>query len=588
MKIAILSDIQGNASALSAVVSSARACGATHFWCLGSLLGMVPFPHETLEQLRALDGVSLLSESDRETLRLRESSPFRFWYGDENVGRGHGGQWSVLNDRGLLNGRDVSNSKKCRRSRGGGGKSVAGKSSKGDRNGSDKSGGKKGRLLWDRKQLSHQLQHDAMLRWNASQLSSGDWLFLDTLESSCRCALDGVPFFLSGGVPFGMRPGRTRRREALRLSMLRQLTSSHVLVMGGSHSRCTLVNGTWLVQVGSVGIPDRAWRERSRLATAPIAYEAHWILLHWTLDGPIWELRQEPYTLAPLPSALPVAAFPSDSMMIPIPNAWWERVFRIRMSDDTTRDHATSDHATSTETSDSANAKDPIGWKNRSHWEGLPAVTVSRWERGVYHLLHRFHGNTRHSRQVCWIALRLYDSLKPILGLERGSRLELACGALLHDVGSQAGRNHHKIGQRLVETSEDLPGGDEPLDHVDSGESSADVKSEQNVERERRARISLLVRYHRKGLPASHHRVWRDLSADSQRQVRVLAGLVRLADALDRTHCSLLRDIRCELDRPNRLILRPDFVSGGDQERMAIYFKLDLLQEALQRKISLE
>jgi exopolyphosphatase/guanosine-5'-triphosphate,3'-diphosphate pyrophosphatase len=47
--------------------------------------------------------------------------------------------------------------------------------------------------------------------------------------------------------------------------------------------------------------------------------------------------------------------------------------------------------------------------------------------------------------------------------------------------------------------------------------------------------IALIARYHRKSLPKADHAEFKALSADDQRRVRLLAGMLRVGIALDRT-----------------------------------------------------
>ena len=48
--------------------------------------------------------------------------------------------------------------------------------------------------------------------------------------------------------------------------------------------------------------------------------------------------------------------------------------------------------------------------------------------------------------------------------------------------------------------------------------------------------IACLARYHRKAMPSEKHGLFAGLSAEKQGWVRCLAGLLRVADGLDRTH----------------------------------------------------
>ena len=66
--------------------------------------------------------------------------------------------------------------------------------------------------------------------------------------------------------------------------------------------------------------------------------------------------------------------------------------------------------------------------------------------------------------------------------------------------------------------------------------------------------IASLALYHRKGAPRRKHPQFAALDARTQRVIRVLSCALRLAEALDRSHLMLVRDLLCErLTKPDRI-----------------------------------
>ena len=60
---------------------------------------------------------------------------------------------------------------------------------------------------------------------------------------------------------------------------------------------------------------------------------------------------------------------------------------------------------------------------------------------------------------------------------------------------------------------------------------------------------ALVARYHTKALPdASKHRRFAALSAKRRNLVEWLAGILRVADALDSSHTSVVRRLRLQID----------------------------------------
>jgi len=121
-----------------------------------------------------------------------------------------------------------------------------------------------------------------------------------------------------------------------------------------------------------------------------------------------------------------------------------------------------------------------------------------------------------HAVQVCRNAVAILDQMRADGDFDKRARRLLAAAALLHDIGwSMPAAPHHKASRDLILKS-GLPG---------------------FSEEELRA-IACIARYHRKALPKSKHKVYGELPSAVQQQVRQLAGILRIADGLDRSHCS--------------------------------------------------
>lgn len=60
MKYALLGDIHSNLEALESVLADARSQGATHYACLGDIVGYNASPKECLETVRSLDNCSVV------------------------------------------------------------------------------------------------------------------------------------------------------------------------------------------------------------------------------------------------------------------------------------------------------------------------------------------------------------------------------------------------------------------------------------------------------------------------------------------------------------------------------------------------
>jgi len=160
--------------------------------------------------------------------------------------------------------------------------------------------------------------------------------------------------------------------------------------------------------------------------------------------------------------------------------------------------------------------------------------------RAVFDLGRRCHWQRDHSEQVARLCLRLFDETRRLHRLGRRERELIEYGALLHDIGSLIGqRRHHKHSMYLILHGDLKPFTDEEI-----------------------AIIAGIARYHRKAKPKTKHPEYNRLSVAAQRVVRVGAGLLRIADGLDRCNCAAVNEIKCRIGK-RRLDVR---VHGRDTE----------------------
>jgi exopolyphosphatase/guanosine-5'-triphosphate,3'-diphosphate pyrophosphatase len=120
-----------------------------------------------------------------------------------------------------------------------------------------------------------------------------------------------------------------------------------------------------------------------------------------------------------------------------------------------------------------------------------------------------------HSAHVARLALELFDATAARHGLGDDSREILEAAALLCNVGMFLSHaQHHKHSYYVIRGTDRLAGFND--DEVE--------------------RIALVARYHRKSEPKGRHPEYAAVPEDTQREVSVLAGLLRVAIGLDRNH----------------------------------------------------
>jgi exopolyphosphatase/guanosine-5'-triphosphate,3'-diphosphate pyrophosphatase len=168
----------------------------------------------------------------------------------------------------------------------------------------------------------------------------------------------------------------------------------------------------------------------------------------------------------------------------------------------------------------------------------------------------RFGYEEAHARLVARFAETIFDEVAQSSELTRHHRTLLSAAALLHDVGYHiAHEGHHKHALYLIRNSE--------LTGFSEGE--RDV-------------IANVARYHRGTTPKEKHQEFWRLNPTDRETVRRLAAILRVTDALDRSHDGRVRGLSCaRVDGAFRLALACEGDCG--REAAAAESKSGLFEE---------
>jgi exopolyphosphatase/guanosine-5'-triphosphate,3'-diphosphate pyrophosphatase len=161
-----------------------------------------------------------------------------------------------------------------------------------------------------------------------------------------------------------------------------------------------------------------------------------------------------------------------------------------------------------------------------SELPGRPAGRRQRADRmeWVRVFARKCRSNELHCEHVARLAGQIFDGLQATYELPPSSRELLVAGTLLHDIGYVINHaKHHKHAYHLIMHG-DLPG-----------------FSPHEVEL-----IANIARDHRRAFPSRKHQNLSRLSKEDRRLVAHLAGILRVADGLDRTHSRLVAGVRAE------------------------------------------
>jgi exopolyphosphatase/guanosine-5'-triphosphate,3'-diphosphate pyrophosphatase len=174
----------------------------------------------------------------------------------------------------------------------------------------------------------------------------------------------------------------------------------------------------------------------------------------------------------------------------------------------------------------------------------------------------RFMFDEAHGLQVSRLALSLFEQLRDLHGLDDSNRRLLLAAAILHDIGGFISKKgHHKHSLYLLSRSE-LPG----------------------LSPTEMLMVANIARYHRKNIPRPTHPEFMKLSEANRKRTVRLAALLRVADALDRTHLQQVEKVECVV-KPKDVRLVLDCKGDCILERWAMDQKKSLFEKAFGRTI---
>jgi CHAD domain-containing protein len=172
-------------------------------------------------------------------------------------------------------------------------------------------------------------------------------------------------------------------------------------------------------------------------------------------------------------------------------------------------------------------------------------------------------GDEAHSLHVAELSLQLFDGLRSLHRLGEAEREMLEYAGILHDIGWKEGRKgHHKNSLEMIMGEDRLP-----------------------FDERERAIIANVARYHRGVLPNDDHKAYRSLKAIDRKVIDRLASLIRVADALDVSHSSVVRSTECTVNK-ERVTVRLETIGYPDRELEKAREKKDLFEKTFNRSLA--
>lgn len=376
---------------------------------------------------------------------------------------------------------------------------------------------------WRRKKPA---QKFLAFQWAHQTLTKESFRYLSTRSDQVEMDLPGRHVLLTHGSPASPRKHLTSEAPRVRLSELTSAAGCDIVVCGHSHRAFVCeVEDVLFINPGSVGRPDDG-DPRASYAIADFdglatrKVEVRHYRVSYDVERAAAAVRKEG-----LPEAFAQMAILGLALdeALEVTDCWGVP----------------------------ASAADVV-----------EVVEVKDRLNGVLGLAERCGYETDHTHHVTHLCLRLFDELRVLHRFGPAERFWLRCAALLHDIGWIEGRKgHHKASLRLI------------FEGLDSGFGARE-----------RSIIGSTARYHRGALAKGRHEHFSALSPVDQYRVTVLAGLLRVADGLDRTHRRVVQDVSCEVAcREIHVICEVRMYPGPERE--GALDKGQLLERALDRKL---
>ncbi|MBC7979865.1 MAG: HD domain-containing protein [Armatimonadetes bacterium] len=177
----------------------------------------------------------------------------------------------------------------------------------------------------------------------------------------------------------------------------------------------------------------------------------------------------------------------------------------------------------------------------------------------------RYQSDAGHGEHVGKLCKHFLTNLQDLHQLTEHDALLLQVAAILHEVGTYvSSRAHHKHSEYIILNSEIFG-----LDRVDV------------------TIVALVSRYHRHSGPRLDHSAYATLTTEDRIRVSKLAAILRVADALERTHAQRVSKI--EITRtPDKLRIRLPGVEDAAIERLAMASKADLFEQVFGLTVVIE
>jgi len=168
----------------------------------------------------------------------------------------------------------------------------------------------------------------------------------------------------------------------------------------------------------------------------------------------------------------------------------------------------------------------------------------------------KYEFDEAHARHVAELSSKIFLALSNEHRLDSRHGFLLYLAGILHEIGNfVSNRSHHKHSMYLISSSEIFGLG--RRDHL---------------------LVGIIARYHRRASPKISHEGYILLNRDERILVSKLAAILRVADALDRSHSQRIQEIKCIVD-DNKFVIYVNDIDDIALEQLGLKQKANMFED---------
>lgn len=183
---------------------------------------------------------------------------------------------------------------------------------------------------------------------------------------------------------------------------------------------------------------------------------------------------------------------------------------------------------------------------------------------GARALLKKYQGDEAHAEYVRKTSLEIYDAMQNELGFDSRIRVLLEISAILHDIGMFIRAEDHNIHGKYIVSNSEIFG----------------------LNRDDKALVAQIISFHKGNKMPQDDAEFRLLSRSKRMTVLKLSAILRVADALDRTHKQTLYNFKINFEKDS-VTFRTKGHRSLSLEKLAVSEKGGLFENVFGYKIVL-